>query len=196
MIDNRHSFPLKPFYFIRHGETEWNRRGIIMGSMEIPLNEVGIKQAHEASFVLENESFDVIVSSPRIRAKKTAEIISNKANKPLMFEEGLAEINWGEAEGTPHDPTKSIFNVEDTPQGAETFLAFQRRVVEAMSGVLLMEKLPLIVSHGGVFKALTHHLGYQDLSSSNCTPFFFKPPGEPAHPWLICPLSKDAGSNE
>lgn len=196
MIDNRHSFPLKPFYFIRHGETEWNRRGIIMGSMEIPLNEVGIKQAHEASFVLENESFDVIVSSPRIRAKKTAEIISNKANKPLMFEEGLAEINWGEAEGTPHDPTKSIFNVEDTPQGAETFVAFQRRVIEAMSGVLLMEKLPLIVSHGGVFKALTHHLGYQDLSSSNCTPFIFKPPGESSHTWLICSLSKDVIENE
>lgn len=195
MIDNRHSFPLKPFYFIRHGETEWNRRGIIMGSMEIPLNEVGIKQAHEASFVLENESFDVIVSSPRIRAKKTAEIISNKANKPLMFEEGLAEINWGEAEGTPHDPTKSIFNVEDTPQGAETFLAFQRRVVEAMSGVLLMDKLPLIVSHGGVFKALTHYLGYQDLSSSNCTPFFFKPPGESSQFWVICSLSKDLSDN-
>lgn len=196
MIDNRHPFPLKPFYFIRHGETEWNKRNIIMGSQDIPLNEVGLQQAHEASFVLENKNFDVIVSSPRIRAKQTAEIISKKTNTTLMFEEGLAEINWGAAEGTPHDPTKSIFNMEDTPQGAETFAAFQKRVIEAMSGVLLMDKLPLIVSHGGVFKALTHHLGYQDLSSSNCVPFFFNPPGESFHLWLICSLSKDTIGDE
>lgn len=196
MIDNYHPLPLKPFYFIRHGETEWNKRGIIMGSRDIPLNELGIKQAHEASLVFENESFEVIVSSPRIRAKQTADIISKKANKPLMVEEGLAEINWGEAEGTLHDPTKSIFNMEDTPQGAETFLAFQQRVIETMSGILLMNKLPLIVSHGGVFKVLTHHLGYQDLSSSNCTPFFFKPPGESSQSWLICSLSKDVSDNE
>lgn len=191
MIDNRQLFPLKPFYFIRHGETEWNKRGIIMGSMDIPLNELGMQQAHDASFILENENFEVIVSSPRIRAKQTAEIISKKTNKPLMFEEGLVEINWGAAEGTPHDPRKSIFNIEETPEGAEPFVVFQQRVVEAISAILFMEKLPLIVSHGGVFKALMYHLGYQDLRSSNCTPFFCKPPHEPSQPWLICPLSKN-----
>lgn len=196
MIDNCNTFPLKPFYFIRHGETEWNRRGIIMGSIDIPLNELGMKQAQEASFILENENFDVIISSPRLRAKQTAEIISIKTNKTLMFEEGLVEINWGEAEGTPHDPTKSIFNMEDPPQGAETFSTFQKRVIGAMSDVLLMEKLPLIVSHGGVFKALTHYFGYQDLSSSNCIPFLFKPPAERSHPWLVCSLSKDIIDNE
>ena len=72
MINSPCILPLKPFYFIRHGETEWNRRNIIMGSRDIPLNELGLQQAHEASRALENESFDIIVSSTKKRAQQTA----------------------------------------------------------------------------------------------------------------------------
>jgi broad specificity phosphatase PhoE len=188
MINNNNILPFIPFYFIRHGETDWNRRNIIMGSKDIPLNELGFKQAHEASRILENENFDIIVSSPRIRAQQTAEIIAKKTSKPIVFEEGLTEIVWGEAEGTPFDPTKSIFDDAHRPKGAETFLAFQGRVVKTVASVLLMKKLPLIVSHGGVFKALTYSMGYKDLSSANCTPFFFKPPLDSTHSWVFCNL--------
>ena len=52
MTNSLPSLPLNPFYFIRHGETEWNRRNIVMGSQDIPLNELGLQQAHEASQVL------------------------------------------------------------------------------------------------------------------------------------------------
>lgn len=184
------TLPLYPFYFIRHGETDWNRRNIIMGSMDIPLNVRGFKQAHEASRLLENESFDVIVTSTRMRAQQTAEIIANRTNKPILFEQGLVEINWGEAEGTPCDSTKSIFDDAHKPKGAESFSAFQRRIIETISTILAMKKPPLIVSHGGVFKALTHYMGYKDLGSSNCIPFFFKPPLDPSHPWAICNLEE------
>lgn len=177
-----------PFYFIRHGETEWNRRNIVMGSQDIPLNELGLQQAHEASRVLENECFDIIVSSTKLRAQQTAEVISQRTNKPFILEEGLAEITWGEAEGTSCDPMLSLLDDTRKPKGAEAFFAFQKRVVETITFILLMGKLPLIVSHGGVFKALTHHMGYSDLSSSNCVPFFFKPPGEPTHPWMFYSL--------
>ena len=191
MTNNHNILPFMPFYFIRHGETDWNRRNIIMGSKDIPLNELGFKQAHEASRILKNENFEVIVSSPRIRAQQTAEIIAKKTNKPIVFEEGLTEIVWGEAEGTTFDPTKSIFDDAHRPRGAETFLAFQGRVVKTIASVLLMKKLPLIVSHGGVFKALTHSMGYKDLSSANCTPFFFKPPFDSTHPWVVCSLGEE-----
>jgi len=195
-MTNTPSFPLKPFYFIRHGETEWNKRQIIMGSQDIPLNELGIKQSHEASQILDNECFDVIVSSTRIRAQQTAEIIANKTNKLILFEEGLTEIVWGEAEGTSFDPTKSIFDDAHKPRGAESFSAFQGRVVSTISSILAMGKLPLVVSHGGVFKALGHYLGYKDLSASNCTPFFCKPPSESSSSWLICSLCGDAVRHE
>ena len=190
---NNSTIPFVPFYFIRHGETDWNRRNIIMGSMDIPLNELGLKQAHEASYILENESFDIIISSPRLRAQQTAEIIAKKTNKPIVLEENLAERIWGEAEGKPVDPTKSVYNDAHTPRGAETFSAFQRRVIKTISSLLLIEKLPLLVSHGGVFKALTHYFGHENMSSSNCTPFFFKPPIDSSQPWCVSALSDGNG---
>ncbi len=183
------NIPLTPFYFIRHGETEWNRRNIIMGSQDIPLNELGRQQAYEAAHLLKNENFEIIASSPMIRAKETAEIIAQQTNKPIVFKDGLAEIVWGDAEGTPTNPPRSIFDDVHKPRGAETFSAFQRRVVETICSTLLMGELPLVVSHGGVFKALTHYLGYKDLTASNCACFFFKPFLDPAHPWGICSLN-------
>jgi broad specificity phosphatase PhoE len=191
MIKNHNPLPLTPFYFIRHGETDWNQRNIIMGSIDIPLNEVGLKQAQEAAEILKEESFDIIISSPRIRARQTAEIIAKKAHRQILLEQDLAERIWGEAEGKPVDPTKSSFDDKDTPPGAETFSAFQRRVMEAVSSLLLIGKLPLIVSHGGVFKALTHSFGYESLSSANCTPFLFRPPEEAEHSWVVCSLGED-----
>ncbi len=158
-----------------------------MGSRDIPLNENGVKQSEEASVILAHESFDIIVSSSSMRAQKTAEIIAKKTNKPIMFNAGLVERVWGEAEGKPFD--SSLHEDDHTPPGAETFYAFQLRVMETISSILLMEKLPLIVSHGGVLKVLGSYFGHKDLNSSNCIPFFFRPPDKPIHPWLICDLS-------
>ncbi|MBS0272746.1 MAG: histidine phosphatase family protein [Proteobacteria bacterium] len=129
-IKGRNTLPLTPFYFIRHSETDWNNRNIIMGSNDIPLNELGLRQAHEASQLLKKESFDVIISNTKLRARQTADIIAKATKKPILFEEGLTERIWGEAEGQPVDSTKSLFDDEHTPQGAETFSAFQQRILE------------------------------------------------------------------
>ncbi len=51
------TLPLKPFYFIRHGETDWNKRNIIMGSIDIPLNDYGIDQARRAAMIIQEEAF-------------------------------------------------------------------------------------------------------------------------------------------
>lgn len=184
------NIPLLPFYFIRHGETDWNQRNIVMGSQDIPLNELGFKQAYEASRILENENFDVIVSSTKMRAQQTAKILANRTKKQVLFEQGLVEISLGEAEGRSYDSIKSVFDEDHIPRGAEPFSAFQRRIIETISNILAMKKLPLIVSHGGVFKALTHHIGYKDLRASNGTPYFFKPPLESSHPWAVCNLEE------
>ena len=69
MTNSLSTLPRNPFYFIRHGETDWNRRNIIMGSQDIPLNERGLEQAHEVSRILEKESFEIIVSSTKMRAR-------------------------------------------------------------------------------------------------------------------------------
>jgi probable phosphoglycerate mutase len=68
----------KSFYFVRHGETDWNKAKKIMGQSDIPLNENGILQAQAVAEKIQALAIDVIVSSPLKRAWTTAEIIGNK----------------------------------------------------------------------------------------------------------------------
>lgn len=55
-------------YIIRHGETEWNKKGLVQGKTDIPLNEIGIKQAERTSFLFNDQSFDALITSPLKRA--------------------------------------------------------------------------------------------------------------------------------
>lgn len=184
--------PLRPFYFIRHGETELNKQGVINGSIDVPLNADGIEQAHHAALSLKNEKFDVIISSPRKRALQTAEVISHAIPKSIVLEKNLVERVWGVAEGKPFDSTKSLFDDRNTPEGAEPFTLFRQRIIGTVSEHLLSNhSLPLFVSHGGVFKALVHYLGYETLNSANGTPFLFMPPEAGASAWKIYNLKEN-----
>ena len=86
-------------YFIRHGETDFNLKGIIQGQLDIPLNETGIKQAYETKDKLTNLKIDIIFCSPLIRAKQTAEIINEKLNVPIVYDNRLKEFNAGDKQG-------------------------------------------------------------------------------------------------
>ncbi|MDP9116224.1 MAG: histidine phosphatase family protein, partial [Actinomycetota bacterium] len=66
------------FAFIRHGQTDWNRDDKLQGSSDIPLNEVGRQQAREAAAHLGHGGWQVVVSSPLVRARETAEIIAGE----------------------------------------------------------------------------------------------------------------------
>ena len=87
----------KVFYIFRHGETDWNKKGIYMGSEDIPLNDQGLAQALSAGKLLKNEPINTIVTSPLLRARKTADIITRYLNVIEMPE--LQEACWGENEG-------------------------------------------------------------------------------------------------
>lgn len=75
---------MKEIYFIRHGETEWNKLGLGQGSRnDIELNDAGEEQALLTGKYLKeyrqlDKNFDLIISSPMMRAKKTAEIICDQ----------------------------------------------------------------------------------------------------------------------
>ncbi len=72
-------------YIIRHGQTELNITNVLQGRSNHPLNETGIRQAEEAAERLKDISFDVVYSSPLIRAVRTAEIIVPDL-KPIIDE--------------------------------------------------------------------------------------------------------------
>lgn len=86
---------------IRHGQTDWNLHGRMQGRTDIALNDTGRAQALAAASALANEPWDAVVSSPLVRARETAEIISATLGVPLggSYDE-LVEQDFGAAEGT------------------------------------------------------------------------------------------------
>lgn len=86
---------------IRHGQTDWNLAARMQGRTDIPLNDTGREQALVAASVLENQPWDVVVSSPLDRARETADIIGRALGVPLgaSYDE-LTEQDFGAAEGT------------------------------------------------------------------------------------------------
>ena len=93
------SRPLR-LLFVRHGESTWNLEGRFQGQLDPPLSKLGIIQAHAvARRVARDERPKAIISSPLIRALRTAELIAQACDVPLTTDERLREISHGQWEG-------------------------------------------------------------------------------------------------
>ena len=86
-------------YVIRHGETDWNKDHLLAGRTDIPLNDRGRKLAECTSEGLKDVSFDLCISSPLRRAAETAKIVLNNSEIPVIFDDALIEISFGDYEG-------------------------------------------------------------------------------------------------
>lgn len=175
---------LKDFYFLRHGETDWNREHRGMGQKDISLNSKGIQQAHDAAILLASEPIDLICHSPLSRAKVTAEIISNKLQKPMKEISELIECSWGDFEGRIKGQwTEDWIAGVDIP-GAESYENFLKRALLGINKAISCDRKTLIVAHGGVFWAVQK---YAQIGSrfdlGNCKPVFLRAPPVGSLPW-------------
>jgi len=88
-------------YIIRHGETDLNAQGKLQGHVDIPLNENGRKLAKITGDALKDIPFDLIFSSPLVRAMETARLVTDPSSKhfqksiPIITDKRLMEIDWG-----------------------------------------------------------------------------------------------------
>ena len=86
-------------YIIRHGQTDWNRARLLQGRTDIPLNEWGTRVAQLTKEGLQDIVFDIAFTSPLIRARKTAELILEGRDIPIIDDDRLIEVNFGPYEG-------------------------------------------------------------------------------------------------
>ncbi len=143
-------------YLIRHGQSESN----VIGRYNSPdenLTEVGIKQAMDLRDIVKNIDYDIIISSPLIRALRTAQIINVK-NKEIITDDRLAERNHRSLIG-------KSFSITDRDEMwnyySKTIYADEERVPELCERIKeFLDELKtknyskvLIVSHSGVSKA-------------------------------------------
>lgn len=171
-----------PFYFLRHGETETNRRGLIAGSTDVALNDAGWQQARGAAPVLERRGITAIYASPLRRARDTAGCISERLGLAVTVLPGLAERGWGELEGQPRKLRVRAI----TPPGGEEAEAFARRTLAALAEIPA-GGIPLIVAHSGTFRVLATRLGLAapEAPVANSTPLRIVPPAVGSAFWTI-----------
>ncbi|MDX2143716.1 MAG: histidine phosphatase family protein [Rhodospirillaceae bacterium] len=168
-----------PFYFIRHGETEWNKLRLMQGQTDVPLNAAGIVQAHAAGKSLAALDIKTICASPLRRARYTAEIIAKYIDAPIVDIVGLMECNFGIYEGHPSDSSWHTDWIKGaTIPGGETLAEFRDRTLTAINHALDHAGPVLIVAHGGNFLSIRDAvLDATTGPAGNCAPMVFSPQG-------------------
>ncbi len=170
--------PIKdvPFWYVRHGQTDWNLENRAMGQTDIPLNAHGEHQAVVARSCLVGEKIATICHSPLSRAKRTAEIFNEVLDCKLVEIEELREFNLGPYEGRiKGDWFQDWKTGMELPQ-TEFYVNFMNRALVGINKALSFSGPVLIVAHGGVYWAIEQAL--QVIAKEgiqNCVPVFHKP---------------------
>ena len=145
-------------YFVRHGETDYNKDKRFQGHLDIPLNQKGLVQARLALESSKSLRIDKIYYSPLIRAKKTAEIINSFHNAQMIADDRIKEIYMGSLQGKYKDKLKNfeLLLAYSAPErfGGESHEKFCERVNSFLSEIINSTENILIVSHGGVYRAI------------------------------------------
>lgn len=146
----------------RHGETGLNRRGLMQGLTDEPLNQRGIAQALDVRGQLAGRTFTAVYSSPLQRALQTAEILSGLPAAQIIRDDRLREVDFGRYEGKHFSQLGSRFSLYwlfpdlfPAPDTVETPEAMIRRSTAFLSEVQAARQGDvLIVCHGGIMRAL------------------------------------------
>ena len=91
---------------VRHGETDYNIKGLFQGQLDSVLTERGVRQAEYTAERLEDDRMDAVYSSPLKRALATAEIIRGDRDVPILIDGRIKEIRCGKWEGVSIDRIK------------------------------------------------------------------------------------------
>lgn len=167
-------------YLIRHGETDWNTVKRLQGATDIPLNERGEALAQATAEGMNNIPLDLIFTSPLKRAYRTAEIIRGSRKIPIIADERIREICFGDYEGLisksegysiPDPEFKFFFTKTEcyhTPPNGESVEALLKRTGDFLEDLKsredLKEKNILISSHGAAVRALLSNVEKCDVA--------------------------------
>lgn len=157
-------------YITRHGETEWNIQGRIQGCLDSPLTEEGVLGAERLANAISVKDIDIIISSPLMRAYRTAKIAVRDLNIPVVTRDSFREINCGEFQGYGFQEVWEVYSelkdeIKSDPYnfkypGGESLKEFNERVISGFEAILeeYKDNNILIVGHGGSIKCITSYI--------------------------------------
>jgi broad specificity phosphatase PhoE len=154
----------EPLIFVRHGETDWNRQGLIQGSIDTDLNDTGRAQALHVAGLLAAQDIPwadyQIICSPQKRARQTASAIEQALGRSVdALAEAVRELGFGVWEGKPFWELKAspVYPADPEgryvwrPEGGESYEDGVARVNAWRAG---LTRPTLVISHGAVGRCL------------------------------------------
>ena len=157
-------------YFVRHGESIANLlREFSNSGIKHPLTERGVEQARTLAQKLSGIPFDVIYSSPVLRAMQTAQVVAEQLHVPVVVTEALREWSVGIYEGTTdpegwdlHRKVQEDWYFHNKPEskmpGGESFHEIRDRFIPFIENLVQKNKNTdrniLCVAHGGIYTAV------------------------------------------
>ena len=154
---------------IRHGETEWNSQQRMQGHSNSDLSSVGQAQIQALGQWMKNVPFDHIYSSDSLRAKQTAEVITQFSGHELKIDLRLREKNLGVFEGLTSEEARErhpeVFRLFKTAGSkfvideGESTQQLQDRALEIVDEIRIKhpEERVLLVTHGGFIRVVMKH---------------------------------------
>lgn len=150
--------------FVRHGQTTGDLENRYGGDYDDSLSALGKNQAQELPLELKDKGIDLIISSPLIRAKETALILSQLAC-PIIIEPGFKERNQygilsgmtkSEAKIKYPDLVEQLKDRLNTIEGAESYQVFSERITKTYEDLVTENKhlSVAVIWHGGPMRVL------------------------------------------
>jgi alpha-ribazole phosphatase len=153
-------------FFIRHGQTLWNKNFRYQGQSDIELSEEGLRQAEQVALRLRREPFSAIYSSDLVRAVVTAEKVAAHHSLPVVTMPEFREVSFGEWEGLKYDQIYAGWTAEiekffrcpsqvEIP-GGESFHDLHRRTNQGLEILRQRHECECIaiVTHGGAIRTM------------------------------------------
>lgn len=151
-------------YFVRHGETEASRDGRMSGDADPPLTDLGLRMADALGAAYGRWPWAALYTSPRLRARQTADAIARPAGLRVNIEDGLREIAYGAWEGVseaelatrPEFHTWAADPARVAPPGGETAVEVASRATAALDAIRARHRdgQVLAVSHKATIRIL------------------------------------------
>lgn len=153
---------------VRHGEAEGNSEHRFIGQTDVPLTDLGRRQAEAVGLRLRQVEIARVVSSDLSRTRDTAAAIAAVSGHDVEEDPGLREIHNGEWAGLTPDEIGAGWpdlygryrGGEDVPRpGGETWADVRHRVLEVLRRLLGADGTSVVVSHGGPVIIAAHWAG-------------------------------------
>ena len=167
-------------YISRHGQTPWNVENRVSGRTDIPLTERGMEQARLLAQNAMDKGIEVIIASPLLRARQTAQAVSDAIGVPIEIDQRLIELDFGSFEGEPRTDPDFQYTRAQFPTrypGGESAFKLAHRVYSCLEDVKerYAGKTVLLVCHGGVCRMVRSY--FMDLTNDEYS-YYFAPNAE------------------